>query len=79
MEAYEESNNGKNVGFFKYVFNFDETNKGILLNLFQYAFISVPLVILVLKLMNYYTPEEDDAKGTLEIIMEIIIHYLILI
>ena len=73
MEAYEESNNEKNVGFFKYVFNFDETNKGILLNLFQYAFISVPLVILVLKLMNYYTPEEDDAKGTLEIIMEIIV------
>ena len=73
MESYEESNNDKKQGFFKYVFNFDETNKGILTNMFQYGFIAVPLVILVLKLMNYYTPEEDDTKGTLEIMLEIII------
>ena len=73
MDAYEESNNEHKQGFFKYVFNFDETNKGIITNLFQYAFISVPLIILVLKLMNYYSPEEDDTKGTLEIMLEIIV------
>ena len=73
MESYEESNNDKKLGFFKYVFNFDETNKGILMNMFQYGFIAVPLVILVLKLMNYYTPEEDETKGTLEIMLEIIV------
>ena len=73
MDSYEESNNDNKLGFFKYVFNFDETNKGILMNMFQYAFIAVPLVILVLKLMNYYTPEEDDTKGTLEIMLEVIV------
>ena len=73
MNSYEESNNENKIGFFKYVFNFDETNKGILMNMFQYAFIAVPLVILVLKLMNYYTPEEDDTKGTLEIMLEVIV------
>ena len=71
MESLGEENN-TNIGFFKYVFNFDDDNKNMLLNLFQYSFISVPLVILVLKLMNYYTPEEDDNKGTLEIVLEIV-------
>ena len=59
-------------GFFKYVFNFDEDNKNSLLNLFQYSFISIPLIILVLKTMNHYTPEEDDNKGTLVITGEVL-------
>ena len=61
-----------NLGFFEYVFNFDNNNKNLLLNLFQYAFLAIPLVIIILKLANYYTPEEDDTKGTLEIIVEIL-------
>lgn len=73
MEALGDSNNDNmNDGFFKYVFNFDDDNKSLLLNLFQYSFLSVPFVILVLKLINFYTPEEDDSKGTLEILAEII-------
>ena len=71
MDTLGESNNDK-MGFFKYVFNFDDDNKNMLLNLFQYSFISVPFIVLILKLMNYYTPEEDDTKGTLEILFEII-------
>ena len=61
-----------NLGFFSYVFNFDDNNKNLLLNLFQYAFLAIPLVIIILKCVNYYTPEEDDTKGTLEIIAEIL-------
>ena len=71
MDPLGESNNDK-LGFFNYVFNFDEDNKNMLLNLFQYSFLSLPLIILVLKLMNYYTPEDNDTKGSLEVVFEII-------
>jgi len=73
MEALGDSNNiDYKQGFFKYVFNFDDDNKNMLLNLFQYSFLSVPFIIIILKLINYYSPEEDDNKGSLEIIFEII-------
>ena len=73
MEALSDSKkDNMNEGFFKYVFNFDDDNKSMLLNLFQYSFLSTPLIVLVLKLINYYTPEDDDEKGTLEILAEII-------
>ena len=72
MEAIGGSkNDNMDEGFFKYVFNFNDDNKGHLLNLFQYTFIGVPLIIIILKVMNYYTPEEDDTKGTLVIVVEI--------
>jgi len=73
MESLSDSpNNNDNKGFFKYVFNFNEENVNSMLNLFQYSFISVPFVIIILKIINYYTPEDDDSKGTLEILAEII-------
>ena len=71
MESQTESKD-TNLGFIGYVFNFDDNNKNLLLNLFQYAFLAIPLVIIILKLVNYYTPEDDDTKGTLEIIVEIL-------
>ena len=75
MEDIDDSvdKENKKDGFFKYIFNFEDENKAILLNLFQYSFISIPLIILVLKVINYYTPEEDENKGNLEICLEIII------
>jgi hypothetical protein len=72
METFGDSTDSTRDGFFKYVFNFDEDNKNMLLNLFQYSFISVPFIIVILKLMNHYTPEEDDTKGTLVILVEIL-------
>ena len=71
MEDQTESKD-TNLGFISYIFNFDDDNKNLLLNLFQYAFLAIPLVIIILKLVNYYTPEEDDTKGSLEIIAEIL-------
>ena len=73
METINESNIKDNDGFFKTVFNFDDDNKNKLLNLFQYSFLAVPFTILFLKIMNYYTPSEDEDKGSLEITVEIII------
>ena len=62
-----------NKGFFGYVFNFDDENKDMITNMFQYAFLSLPLVIIVLKLINNFTPEENDEKGNLEIILEVVL------
>lgn len=59
-------------GFFSYVFNFDDNNRNLLLNLFQYSFLTIPFVIVILKLVNYYTPEQDDTKGTLVIVAEVL-------
>lgn len=74
MEALSETNiDNKNKGFFSYVFNFDEENKDMLTNMFQYAFLSLPLVLIVLKLINHFSPEENDEKGNLEILLEVIL------
>ena len=63
----------ENENFFNYIFNFDENNKAAFQNMFQYTFIAIPLVIIVLKLINHFTPTEDDSKGTIEITGELII------
>lgn len=60
-------------GFFTYLFNFDKNNKAMLSNLFQFAFIAAPLIIIVLKTINHYTPDENEDKGTLEIFLEVIL------
>ena len=74
MEALSESNiDKKNKGFFSHVFNFDDENKDMLTNMFQYSFLSLPLVLIVLKLINYFSPEENDEKGNLEILLEVIL------
>ena len=39
MEALSDlKKENMNEGFFKYVFNFDDDNKSMILNLFQYSF-----------------------------------------
>lgn len=60
-------------GFFNYVFNFDSDNKAILLNMFQYIIIALIPIIILLKLIKEYIPEEDDKKESIELIIEIII------
>lgn len=73
MEAQQSIEETTKMGFFNYVFNFDDTNKALISNLFQYSYIAIPLVVIILKLINYYTPEEDDSKGTLEIMAEVFV------
>ena len=59
--------------FFNHVFNFDSDNKANMLNLVQYIFIGIIPIVLTLKAIKAYIPEEDDAKGTLEISLEVAI------
>ena len=66
------SSNGKtdNLGFFQYVFNFDEDNKAALLNMIQYTILAIIPVLIILKITKHIIPEEDESKGSLEIILE---------
>ena len=61
------------ASFFNYVFNFDSDNKAIILNMFQYIIIALIPVVLVLKFVKEYIPEDDDKKDNLEIVLEIIL------
>ena len=66
------SSNGKtdNLGFFQYVFNFDEDNKAALLNMIQYTILAIIPVLIILKITKHIIPEEDESKGSLEIVLE---------
>ena len=59
--------------FFNYVFNFDSDNKAVLLNMFQYILIALIPVVLILKFVKEYIPEDDEKKDNLEILLEIIL------
>ena len=61
------------VSFFNYVFNFDSDNKAILLNMFQYIIIALIPIVLILKFVKEYIPEDDEKKDNLEILLEILL------
>jgi hypothetical protein len=71
MDASEQSVSGRSVvGFFKYVFNFDEDNMCSILNLLQYTIMAIIPVLFILKGVKNLIPEEDETKGSLEILVE---------
>lgn len=74
MESLDElskTSSGK-PGFFKHVFNFDEESKAEMLNIIQYAVLSLVPVVILNKLMQRFVPEADDEKGSVEITAEIL-------
>ena len=66
----ETAKSGEPFNFLKYVFNFEEDNKGQIMNLFQYTILAILPVILTLKAIKHIIPEDDDSKGSLEILGE---------
>ena len=73
-----KSSKSDKMGFFEYVFNFDDENKNNIMNMLQYTVLSIIPVILILKLTKNIFPEEDDTKGSLEITAESIGQLLII-
>jgi len=71
LEELTKSTNGK-PGFFKHVFNFDENSKSEMSNIVQYAVLALIPIVIMNKLIQHYVPEADDAKGSPEILAEII-------
>ena len=58
------------AGFFNYVFNFDAENKARIMNMLQYTLLSIIPILLVLRGIKHIIPEDDDSKGSFEILAE---------
>ncbi len=56
--------------FLKYVFELSDDNKNEIINMIQYTVIALIPVLLILKAVKHLIPEEDETKGSLEIIVE---------
>ena len=78
MDRKEEEEENKK-GFFEYIFNFNRENMENISNMWQYTFIAIPLILICLKLLNALSPEVDEAKGSLEIFIEIFISINVLL
>jgi hypothetical protein len=81
MESMDDLKGGgisSKLGFFKHVFNFNDDSKVEILNIIQYALISIVPIVVLNKLSQKYVPEADEEKGSLEISVEIIIQILVI-
>lgn len=77
MESLDEKSNSSN-GFFKYVFNFDGDSKGEMINLVQYSILAIIPVVVLNKLIQRFVPEIDENKGSIEILVEVIIQVIVM-
>jgi hypothetical protein len=57
-------------GFFNYVFNFDTENKHRIMNMIQYTLLTIIPVLLILRGIKHIIPEDDESKGSFEILAE---------
>ena len=64
--------------FFEYIFNFDEENKCKIMNIIQYFALGLIPVVVLLKLIKNYFPEEDESKGSLEILIEVLAQLVVI-
>ena len=67
------------MGFVKYMFNFDDDNKCEIMNMFQYTVLAIIPVMILLKAIKHFVPEEDDSKGSLEILAESVGQILLIV
>ena len=58
------------MSFINYLLTLDEDNKIDLLNIIQYTVLAIIPIILILKAVKHFVPEEDERKGNLEILLE---------
>jgi hypothetical protein len=60
----------ESAGFFSYVFKFDSENKHRIMNMLQYTLLTIIPVLLILRGIKHIIPEDDESKGSLEILAE---------
>ena len=77
MDSLEDKSSKE--GFFKYVFEFNSNTKNQLLNITQYSLLSIIPIVLINTFMQYYVPEVDDTKSSLEIIIEVLFQIVFII
>jgi len=64
--------------FIKHVFNMNEDSKSDMMNIVQYAIISVTPVVLLNKIMSKYVPEADEFKGSIELGGEVVAQIIVM-
>jgi len=74
MESLEETvrDGVRRSGFIDYVFKMDDAQQGILLNIAQYIILALVPIAIVLSIIRNYSPDPDDQKGSLMILVEIV-------
>ena len=72
-ESTSSFNKMSGSGFVNHVFNFDETSKSNMTNMCQYILLGLIPIVVVLKLIKTYIPEDDDNKGTFELTFEVVL------
>ena len=60
----------QSTGFVQYILNFDDDSKCELMNMGQYAILALIPIMIMLKGIKHFIPEEDESKGSLEILAE---------
>jgi hypothetical protein len=60
----------ESTGFLSYVFNFDMENKYRIMNMLQYTLLTIIPVLLILRGIKHIIPEDDESKGSIEILAE---------
>ena len=65
-------------GFLSHVFNFDDSSKGTMLNVIQYALTATIPIIILNKCMQKYIPEADEDKGNVELVAEVVVQIIIM-
>ena len=80
MDQLEKAgtNTNQKKTFFSHMFKFDDETKVELLNVTQYAGLSIIPIVLLNKLVRRVIPETDETKGSLEILLEMIAQIIVL-
>tara|TARA_Y100000996_G_C22306909_1_gene554565 strand:+ start:89 stop:709 length:621 start_codon:yes stop_codon:yes gene_type:complete len=60
-------------GFLSHVFNFDNKSKNEISNIIQYAILAIFPIVILNKTIQRFIPEADDTKGSIELIVEVIL------
>lgn len=72
METIEALPTTNIKSFSKHMFSITDSDKGELLNLLQYAFLSVIPIVSLNKTIQYFIPEADETKGSIELLIEVV-------
>lgn len=62
---------GLKPGFFEHMTTFSDNEKAQVLNLLQYGGLIILPLLILLKFMKMYIPEEDPTKGSPELLVEV--------
>lgn len=69
----------KRPSFFDYISTITSREKSLVLNLVQYGGLSVVPILIVLKLMKLYVPDEDPFKSSTELLIEVVLQLVVIV